>query len=45
MLTVRLGSMDAVVVRVFASHHCGPGSVPGPDVTWGGPPGLLLPHQ
>ena len=35
MLTVRLGSMDAVVMRVFASHHCGQGSIPGPDVTWG----------
>ena len=29
------GSRDGAVVRALASHHCGPGSIPGPDVTCG----------
>ena len=26
---LHLGSMDGAVVRALASHHCGPGSIPG----------------
>lgn len=29
------GSLDGAVVRVIASHHCDPGSIPGPDMTCG----------
>ena len=35
-LDVRLayhGSRDGAVVRAFASHRCGPGSIPGPGVS------------
>ena len=30
-----IGSRGNVVVRALASHQCGPGSIPGPDVICG----------
>ena len=29
------GGSDGAVVRLLASHRCGPGSIPGPGVTCG----------
>ena len=29
------GSRDGAVVRTLASHHCGPGSIPGLDFIYG----------
>ena len=34
-ITVEKGSKDVVLVRGVASHCCGPGTIPGPDVTRG----------
>jgi hypothetical protein len=30
----KTGSMGGVAVRVLASHHCDPGSIPGLGVIW-----------
>ena len=34
-ITIEKGSKDVVLVRGVASHCCGPGTIPGPDVTCG----------
>ena len=33
--TAWCGSRDSAVVRAFASHQCGPGSIPGPGIICG----------